>query len=694
MGTNKAIFNSELLCLKDVSEDSKDVSEYSFSIPTYQRPYVWGDEQLKKIIDDFYKSYLQDPEKPYYISTLITKDSTLITKDNGENGKQAELIDGQQRFTTLWLIALVISRQTKDSDIKKFLKKDNKLRLSFEIRSEVYDYLNYLLEEDQQAKDKVVKDVESYPYLENITKAVKSIDGFLRDALTAGNDNDSFEDELENFGNFIYSKVFFIKNTTPPNTDLNKLFSTINNSGVQLEQSDIVKANLLKVIGEEKVLYSKIWEACENMNNFFERNARTSFPASKWESIDLTKYVEFSAATFEYSTDTPNSNGEKNSCFKIDDIDINAKDNYPFNKKTYEDESNHNSEDIYCRSIISFEQLLLHAYRLHLKAENKEDFTGTFHTNRLIEVFKELENRSDSEEVKRFIKLLWKVRYLFDKYIIKWVSDTNTKNETLEIVNFTRNENSYYSRTNYEKSNNLMLQSVLYFTGDYLRQYWLSSYLDYLYYNHNDKTPKCKTHLDYLESLDNIFSLTKNLTNKELSWKMMNQIDDFESDLNIEGYLEQAHGTGFKHYWFYKLEYILWKNWGKTDGEKFKTDDEKFKNYRITSKNSVEHIYPQNPENETQNPKLAAEDLNSFGNLVLLSVSQNSEYSNKPFSVKKSMFQEKRDSYDTLKSFYIFSNDEWDKDKICEHRCKMIGKILKHYKIDGKMKTACKILYK
>jgi len=663
METNRTIFNSELLCLKDVSE-------YNFSIPTYQRPYVWGDEQLKKIIDDFYKSYLQDKETPYYISTLITK-------DNGENGKQSELIDGQQRFTTLWLIALVVSRLTEDSDIKKFLKKDDELRLSFEIRSEVYDYLNYLLEENQQTKGKVVKDIESYPYLENITKAVKSIDGFLRDAISARNDKVSFKDELKNFGDFIYSKVFFIKNTTPPNTDLNKLFSTINNSGVQLEQSDIVKANLLKIIGEDKVLYSKIWEACENMNNFFERNARTSFPASDWNRIDLTKFVEFSADPFKYSTETPSSNGERNSCFKIDDVDINSIGDYPFNKKTYEDESNRDSEEIYCRSIISFEQLLLHAYRLHLKAEKKEDFKGTFHANRLIEVFKELVHRNDSEEVKRFIKLLWKVRYLFDKYIIKWVSDTNTKNETLEVVNFARNEKSYYSRTNYEKSNNLMLQSLLYFTGDYLRQYWLSSYLDYLYYKHEDETPNCKTHLDYLEHLDNVFSLTKNLTDKELSWKMMNQTDGFESDFNIEEYLKQANGTGFKHYWFYKLEYILWKNW-------INRDELRFKNYRITSKNSVEHIYPQNPENVMENPKLEAEDLNSFGNLVLLSVSQNSEYSNKSVGVKKTMFQEKSDSYDTLKSFYIFSNEKWDKDKIGEHRKEMIDTILKHYKTDDK----------
>jgi hypothetical protein len=70
--------------------------------------------------------------------------------------------------------------------------------------------------------------------------------------------------------------------------------------------------------------------------------------------------------------------------------------------------------------------------------------------------------------------------------------------------------------------------------------------------------------------------------------------------------------------------------------------------------------------------------------LVLLSVSQNSEYSNKSVIVKKSMFQEKSDTYDTLKSQYIFNNDKWDKDKIGKHRKEMIEKISEHYKTDGK----------
>lgn len=651
------IFKTELLCLNDVIN-------YSFSIPTYQRPYVWGDEQLKKIIDDFYKAFKNDKRSEYYISTLITK-------DNGEKGTNSELIDGQQRFTTLWLIALTISQLTQGSKIANFLKKGDNIRLSFEIRNEVYDYLSHLLEKDSAIKNKYLHKAESYPYLKNIAKALKSIEGFLKDALADNVQNKPFSEELKEFGDYIYTKVYFIKNTTPPDTDLNKLFSTINNSGVQLEQTDIVKANLLRLV-DEKVLYSKIWEACENMNNFFERNARTSFPASDWNTIDFTKEFEFDKDVFKFNS-TSSKDDDSTGVFIIDDYENDIIADYPFTEKSFESEKDRGeSEEIYCRSVINFGQLLLHTYRLHLKVEKLDDFEGTFHVNRLIEVFKKLEGRNNPDEIKRFFRLLWKVRYLFDKYIIKWVSDINTKTETLELVNFSRNEKSYYSRTPYEKSNSLMLQSVLYFTGDYLRQYWLSSYLDYLCYNHNMLTPTCNEHLLYLENMDNTFSLTKNITDKELSWKLMLRSLNFEFDFNYEDYLYQAHGTSFKHYWFYKLEYILWKNWEQRD-------DTKFRNYRITSKNSVEHIYPQHPENKIEHPELETDHLDSFGNLVLLSVSQNSEYSNKSVGVKKSMFCEKSDSYDTLKSYYIFMNGEWNAKTISEHREIMIKKLLEYY---------------
>jgi hypothetical protein len=94
----------------------------------------------------------------------------------------------------------------------------------------------------------------------------------------------------------------------------------------------------------------------------------------------------------------------------------------------------------------------------------------------------------------------------------------------------------------------------------------------------------------------------------------------------------------------------------------------------------VEHIYPQNPENRIQHPEIDKKYLDSFGNLVLLSVAQNSEYSNKSVNVKKSMFDEKTETYDSLKSYYIFKSlTEWNADTIECHKNKVIDKIVNYY---------------
>lgn len=629
------------------------LQNYHFSIPTYQRPYVWKDEQLKKMLDDFYKSFELN-EKEYFIGTFLTK----------EEGFEAELIDGQQRFTTLWLISFVLNTIEPRSLLSNFLKIDKRLRLGFEIRNEVVDYLHFLLDDKIEFNKKYDEaTILNFPYLENIASGLTFIKGYF-DSLKGRNI------DLFNFGNFIYKNIYLIKNTTPEKTDLNKLFSTINSSGVQLEQTDIVKANLLSSI-DDKLLYSKIWESCEDMNTFFERSVRSSFPKSDFNKIDFRNFVEFDSNIFCYDL-SMNEEDNKESFF-IDTLSLDSIIPYSETQRINEDEVKE-PEEIHCRSIINFGQLLLHTYRLHLKIEGKNDFEGTFHVNRLIEIFKTLENTEDNDEIKRFFKLLWKVRFLFDKYIVKWITDLDTKSETLELVRLNRSENSYYPRSRYEnKTAMLMLQSVLYFTGDYLRQYWLTSYLGFLLENHNNSLANDDSLLDKLEKLDNLFSLNSTLTDKEASFILID--NEISTNFNIEKYLVENNGVKFQHYWFQKLEYILWKNWDEE-----KTNE--FNNFRIMSKNSVEHIYPQNPENPLKSPNLKDGILHSFGNLVLLSVSQNSEYSRKSYDEKKGMFNYKN-TYDTLKSYFIFKKyNDWRESEIIEHRDLMISKIVNHYKIN------------
>lgn len=634
-----------------------DLQKFSFNIPTYQRPYVWDNEQIEKMIGDFYKSFQDNKDKYYYIGTILTR----------ENDNIAQLVDGQQRFTTLWLTAFVLSRKNKNSDIDKFLiNSDKSLKMNFEIRTEVSEYFKNLLDKDKDEDIKIIRssEIEKFPYLKNIAKALVTINAIIEKIA---------DEEIKGFGDYIYYKVKLIKNTTPQKIDLNKLFSTINSAGVQLEQTDIVKANLLKRI-DEKVLYSKIWESCENMSNFFERNVRDSFPRTDWAKVDLCNFNTFEKNIFLFEDKNIEANND--TTFTFDDF-LPDYHSYIEDKKEIQNEERE-SEEVFCRSIINFGQLLLHTYRLHLKNSRLEDFEGTFHVNRLIEIFKPLEECNDPEEIKKFFVLLWKVRFIFDKYIVKWISDVDTKTEQLELININKNSTNYYTRTRYAKSSMLMLQSVMYFTGDYLRQYWLTSYLGYLIENHNNYDGNSEVLLARLEKIDNDLSLCRTIQDKVASYILIDS-EIGSQNFNFEEYLASGIGTKFQHYWFQKLEYILWK--------KFKSnliidfENYRFESYRIVSRNSIEHIYPQKPENIIKYPKIDEEYLHSFGNLVLLSVSQNSEYSNKSFDEKKSIFNNKNNTYDTLNSFFIFSKYKWGIDEIKNHQKDMIDVIKNHYTI-------------
>jgi len=402
------------------------------------------------------------------------------------------------------------------------------------------------------------------------------------------------------------------------------------------------------------------------MNDYFERNVRKIFNTSNWRKLNKKDFLKFNESNFSFENKEEGTSLSKG--YTISQIANNQVEAFSEIKFSKEEKK---SNEINCRSIINFGQLLLHTFRIYLYINEEEDFEGTFHVNRLIEVFKYFENSSE-EEVKEFIKLLWKVRAVFDLHIIKWITDLDSKEEHLELSSLQKHDQredySYFGRNVIEKSKDLILQSVLYFTGDYLRQFWLTPYLYHLIENEDSD-------LEYLEKLDNDLSLSK-ITDKETSFLWMDYDYRVDDTFNYEAYLKKYNGTSFKHYWFQKVEYLLWKELKNKTNWKNGLENN-FKNFRITSKNSVEHIYPQHPEFKDE---LVKEFLDNFGNLVLLSVSQNSEYSRKSFEEKRGAFFNKP-TFDSLKSFMIFNKyaADWKKDSIKEHRKEIIKLVKTHY---------------
>ena len=219
----------------------------------------------------------------------------------------------------------------------------------------------------------------------------------------------------------------------------------------------------------------------------------------------------------------------------------------------------------------------------------------------------------------------------------------------------------------------VLLQSVRNFTGERSAQYWLTPFISRLVARN---TQKEETALKILDRIDNRMSLAE-VSQKEASFLHAKyEKPRMTSWSDHLAYFYEPNGTSFEHYWFQKLEYLLWKQLKKSESSFSSEHLKKFKRYRITSKNSVEHIHPQS------NSKLVKDHLHHFGNLVLLSPGENSSYSDKPESVKRAEFM-KKDTYDSLKSKHIFEQmvdgGDWTVENIDSHFSNMLAVLSNHY---------------
>lgn len=626
---------SKLFTINDIVE-----KDFSFEIPIYQRLYVWKDEQVKILLDDLYESFKSNKDIFYLGNVLVVENS---------NDKHFDLIDGQQRFTTLWMFSIVYKEA-----MESFIYKNGDFRLNFSIRDEVKNFFNSFLM-DKNINLKID---------ENISKALVEIKNYFQNK-----NKDIFE-----FTKFLMQKVQLLFTIVPKETDLNKLFELINNRGVQLQHHEILKAKILKNISvNERLKYSNLWDSCSYMDNYVEKNLRdiAKVKISQIFSNEKSKNdVEPLAIAEEVLKLINNIKLTEFEPLSLEQI---LKDNKNISE-TVEDNLDEYESDNNVRSIITFSMLLQHTLRIYLIEDGKKEFKDI---QKILD--KELLNIFDSfffcdsnneEDVKYFIELLWRVRYMFDKYIIKWVETDDGEIHLINQLYLNKNEqkNSQTLLRREPETNDgvVLLQSMLYHSQQLTTHYWLTPYLYYLCLNGGNN----KKHYEYLRYLDN--NLLSNRSEETLMQRTYKFIKDFSYRENYD-YIElrEAKGVGFSHYWFYKLEFVLW--YLLKDKK-----DKRWKEFRFTAKNSVEHISPQHPKEEDTN-KVSKDILDTFGNTSLVSRSINSEYSNLPYNEKRQRFFNKnKEKLDSLKMDLIYENEKWNDDLAIEHQNKMF-KYLEEY---------------
>jgi hypothetical protein len=216
-----------------------------------------------------------------------------------------------------------------------------------------------------------------------------------------------------------------------------------------------------------------------------------------------------------------------------------------------------------------------------------------------------------------------------------------------------------------------MLQSMLYHSQELITQHWLTPLL-YKMSETDDETALFK----HLQGIDNRVIWAKG--EGDLAERMWNALNGFEDNKPDWKVLLQPLGTSFPHYWFYKLEFVLWYNWYKNKSESLLQDvnEAKLKSYRTRSKNSVEHVSAQT-EKSGFSTKDHVFSKDKFGNLALVSRESNSSYSHNTYQVKRKMFDDKNQC-ESLKLALIYAHDSWGDDEAKEHHLKMM-KVLCDY---------------
>ena len=622
----------ELIVYKDENNNIFKTDK-RFQIPLYQRAFAWEDKQIIQLMEDINDSCVGTNSK-YYIGTLVVADK----------GSYYEVVDGQQRLTSLFLLLHCLKAKVTHS-------------LSFACR----DKSNYTLENlDGILMSSSVIDNDKIQ--ESIISGVRIIQGELSNGDKYG------DDFLEKLAHVVMYRI-----VVPPHTDLNHYFETMNTRGEQLEQHDILKASLMSYLQGDNAwmsAFSEIWNACRDMSGYvqmnFSKTSRELLFGGYWNTIPTSLSSFVKASKGKYSE-------KSNTLYEIVNPDFEIKKSYDITDGSDKD------ANIRFESIIDFPYFLIHCLKSFVSAnslvsdDGKELCEALLNDKKLNFFFERVlkhgllkgEHLNKKAFAKKFIKHLLRMRFLFDKFILKreFISDSLEGQWSLKTLNVSgqgSNKKAYFTDTSfleyYQRKNdnkvlhkdNLMIQSALRvsYTSSKV-MHWITGLL--LWLEENDNRSKLNSYCEVAEQI----------ARKSIIDKFFSPCE--EGDYRL--------GVGTPHIVFNYLDYLIWKS-----------NRSLYKDFTFEFRNSVEHWYPRHPS-ESEIKLWDDGGVDRFGNLCIIQRNVNSKFSNLPPEGKKSSFRamiEKGSlklrlmSKLTVPGDGIPASKNW-KDFVCEeHECEMI----------------------
>lgn len=634
-----------------ISDLFDDENKCKYIIPIYQRNYAWGDDEISSLLQDIKNACEKNKEqdKNYYIGSLV-----VYRRENSD----FEVIDGQQRLTTLTLIM-------------HHLGKLSFRNVSFEHRDE---------------SEQALSNLNSEKLPSNFSQALKIIKKVI----------DEWGDNKDEIVKFLLDKVEIIRTEVPEGTDLNHYFEIMNTRGEQLEKHEILKARLMKVLPTptEQSLFAKIWDACSDMSRYVvmgvDSELRKVILGGDWRKVR-----EFFKTILNENSGKPENPREpKNSIVELINAEV----------KIEKKEQSQDKYDGEFTSVIDFPNFLMHVLRIYLemfdkcKYSTQNDPCNVSLDEKLL--LKSFEGKFEEKpkKVRIFIYTLLVCRYLFDLYVIK-SNMIRTDYENWSLWKIVKRKSSYYYKNvfgddgldkNDDEALNdadptkkaLMLLSMFHVSNpSRIYKNWLYAVLRWLFKNKDNITPD--NYVDFLEDLCDKFYFGNNCQEKDITDIILGKEKiDFSSNNK-----KWNDGVLVPNFVFNRLDYQLWKFFHEQEQEQereqeqeqrvenlsendkwltIKNKEDIWKKFRFTFRSSVEHHYPQHPSVGDE----LESGLNDFGNLYLLSQSKNSSLGNSSPEEKKKHYT--NNEYDSLKQAIMMSYDKWGEDEIKVHGEKML----------------------
>ena len=603
------------------------LNEDTHAIPLYQRNFAWTYDEIEQLLNDVADAF-QEKRDNYYIGTLVVNEENDLFK----------IIDGQQRTTALNLIALALKHEFGFDRLKA-------VNLNFPARKKSNENIQKLF-----TKQKISEDDEN-----ELTRGYRYAKDALKEVLEKRQLNP------QSFVDYLFENVIIFRSILPEDLDLNLYFERFNSRGEQLEAHEILKAQMMSKFGEDQEMaqkFARIWDACAEFDkpviNAFTKKAKKKHDDAEREKIFPLKWIK-------------GNNYQNSFLLNIDEF-LSQIEVQSTNKKsllssienkestTVRIISDTNEAEKY-RTIINFETFLYFVYYITFGNVSPSDIQ--LDDKKLLETFENVTSvNTNLEDVTLFIRNLLKLKFIFDNLIVRMSQETNNRRQENDwfLQKVYRNDYNnktggdlfvqyYFDKNSFEKFNDdiLMLQSMFAVTFTANRDSrWLYEVLQFLF-----------NHIEELNQTE-FGARFKNFLEKMAVTYAEERL--FTEDRRIKKY------GAIPVYAFNFVDYVLWKN----REELKKAYDVKFEDFKFAYRRSIEHWFPQHPNSDERVERIDDQILHSFGNLCIITDSQNSKFGNLVPSAKYKQWEgifDRQSLKLQMMADITLKNDKWG---ICE----------------------------